>query len=43
MGHSSVQVTERVYARYHPDYMHRVADALRISDQPLQLEDQSDE
>lgn len=30
MGHSSTAVTERVYARFHPDYLRRAADALRL-------------
>ncbi len=36
MGHTSTQVTERVYARYSPDHLRRAAGALRL-DEPLQL------
>lgn len=39
MGHSSTQVTERVYARFHPDYLRKASDALRLSGKPLQIED----
>lgn len=42
MGHSSTDVTERVYARFHPDYLRKASDALRLSDKPLQIEDQSE-
>jgi integrase len=28
LGHSSTSVTERVYARYSPDYLRRAATAL---------------
>jgi integrase len=42
MGHTSTQVTERVYARFHPDHMRRAADALRLSGKRLQIEDQSE-
>jgi len=38
MGHSSTSVTERVYARFHPDYLRRAGDALRLSGGPLQIE-----
>ena len=31
MGHSSTAVTERVYARFHPDYLRRASDALRLA------------
>jgi integrase len=38
LGHSSTQVTERVYARFHPDHLRRAADALRLSETPKRLE-----
>lgn len=38
MGHSSTAVTERVYARFHPDYLRRASDALRLSEPPPQIE-----
>jgi integrase len=39
MGHSGTHVTERVYARFHPDYLRRASDALRLSGKPRQIED----
>jgi integrase len=36
MGHSSTAVTERIYARFHPDYLRRAADALRIEDDDVE-------
>jgi integrase len=39
MGHSSTAVTERVYARFHPDYLRRAGEALRLSKPPKQIED----
>ncbi len=42
MGHSSTAVTERVYARFHPDYMTAAADALHLRG-ALAIADHSDE
>lgn len=42
MGHSSTAVTERVYARFHPDYLRKASDALRLSGRPLAIEDQTE-
>jgi integrase len=39
MGHTSTAVTERVYARFHPDYLRQAADALRLSGKRLQIKD----
>lgn len=39
MGHTSPDVTFKVYARFHPDYLRKASDALRLSEKPLQLED----
>lgn len=44
MGHSSIRVTERVYARFHPDHMRKASDALTIGrDEAPQLEDLRDD
>jgi integrase len=43
MGHSSTAVTERVYARFHPDYLRRAADALRINGDARAIEDKRED
>jgi integrase len=38
MGHTSTAITERVYARFHPDYLQRAANALSLRE-PKAIED----